>query len=419
MFNGALVVVDQGDVVYEAAVGQADGSGDVPLTLDHRFAIGSVSKEFSAVGLMVLVERGRLSLDDAVSDHLPTLPDWAGLVRVRHLLTYTSGLPFPEVRDGTTEDALFADLHSVRELEFEPGTDHLYSNHNVLLRHRLIEALSGVPYATFVADDLFSPCGMDHTVFDPDRTAPSAAAAFDNRGTEDDFGRPTTTPFLTAHDLSDWGACVHDGTLLSPASVLLLADAFEGRQAGLGHVEVVDGAVESHWHDGSSYNYEAALYVRPAGGHRVALVSNNKNFRLAEVASAVEAILTGEPYEVPKRSVYMDLRTEVYYEGADVGLAFFHDDVLRRPDLYDLSSEASDLRRTAGFLRSRGRQDDALSVLTLAAERHPGAAAVHADLSRALLDAGDDATARVHARRALELDPANAVARATLDLLSD
>jgi len=93
IFNGNVLVARQNHIVFEQAFGSADVTLKVPLTLDHRFNIGSITKEFSAVAIMMLLEEGRLTITDTVAAHLPELPSWAARVSIRDLLDYTSGIP--------------------------------------------------------------------------------------------------------------------------------------------------------------------------------------------------------------------------------------------------------------------------------------------------------------------------------------
>lgn len=92
-FNGNVLISQNGKVIYEKAFGQADASGIIPLNKKYCFHIGSIAKEFNAVGIMMLKEQGKLKLDDSISKFLPELPSWANKIKIIHLLQYTSGLP--------------------------------------------------------------------------------------------------------------------------------------------------------------------------------------------------------------------------------------------------------------------------------------------------------------------------------------
>ncbi len=162
----ALVARD-GEILLRAGYGMADLERDVPNAPDMVFRIGSITKQFTAVGIMMLVEEGKLSVDDPIETHLPGYPTHGRAITIEHLLTHTSGIKgyteIPEVMetaylDRTVEEVLdtFKDL----DLLFEPGTEWRYSNSGYFLLGAIIEAVSGMSYAEFVETRIFGPLGM-------------------------------------------------------------------------------------------------------------------------------------------------------------------------------------------------------------------------------------------------------------------
>lgn len=419
ILNGTVLVATAGEVIYEGEFGFADGARTEPLRAGHRFNIGSVSKEFSAVSLMMLAERGDLHLDAPVSSFLPELPGWADEVRVQHLLTYTSGLPRVR-RDVTSETEILADLQALPALAFTPGTDHLYSNNNVVLRQQIIEAVTGGSYGAFLRSEVFGPCGMTGAVLDPDPTTALVPAAFDDAGTVDDGVIPfADVPYVTARDLYRWSECLRGDALVSPASLLHLTKAHKGGKAALGQSGVEDGAIMWHGHIGSSYNFEAGYYANRADDLTVVILTNNKNFQIGSLAVAVEAMLKGDPYEVPKKSLYLALRTKIEREGYEAGAAFFREIRANARDVYDFSDEEDALNDTGYYLLRKERIEDAIRVFELNVTLFPESANVYDSLGEAYLAAGDERRAAANYRRALELDPANDHARNVLDRLTE
>ena len=418
LLNGSVLVAHHEAVVYEAVFGHADGDGTQALTAEHRFNIGSISKEFSAVGIAILAEEGLLHLDDPLARFLPSLPAWAEQVEIGHLLTYTSGLPPLRESEVAGDADILAALRALPELAFEPGTDFLYSNHNVFLRHRVIESVTGLSYGAFMRTRLFSPCGMDGAVVDPPPGAVPIPKAFDNAGLEDDGEIPWSgTPYVTARDLYRWSECLADSTLLSPASLLMLTRSFEGGKSALGMSGVEDGVLQWHGHVGSSYNFEAAYYTNRTDGVTVVLLTNNKNFRVGSLAMAAAAILKGKSVPVPRKSLYLALRTAIYHDGFAAGQALYDEILTDSRETYDLSDEAGDFTDTGRYLLSKSRVDDAVRVFEWAASLFPRDAAIHAGLGEAYVAQGDVKRAVLSYRRALVLDPTNAPVQEQLDVL--
>ncbi len=164
----------RGAFVFQNAYGMANLDHAVPLTPDSIFRMASVSKQFTAAAVLVAEDQGLLSLEDPLRKHFPDLPDWADPVRIRHLVHHTSG-----IRDylvvmalrGLGDDAYYTDadvLAALRQLErlnFEPGSEYLYSNSGYWLLARLIHRTSGKTLREFAAEHLLGPVGMTASHF--------------------------------------------------------------------------------------------------------------------------------------------------------------------------------------------------------------------------------------------------------------
>ncbi len=162
----AIAIVDHGKVVLARGYGYANVEQSAPVTVDTVFQSGSVGKQFTAAAVMLLVEDGRLSLDDPVTQYLPEAPPEWKAIRIRHLLTHTAGIP-----DYRTE-ALPADMrrsYTERELvqmvcaskpEFPPGERYSYSNPGYLLLGAIIGRVGGRHYSDLLGERVFRPLGM-------------------------------------------------------------------------------------------------------------------------------------------------------------------------------------------------------------------------------------------------------------------
>jgi CubicO group peptidase (beta-lactamase class C family) len=169
----------------------ADLEGARPITPDTIFEAGSVSKQFTAAAIAVLVSRGQLSLDDEARKYLPELPDYGAKLTLRHLLNHTSGLRewsdivelegWPRTTRAISEDYAAQAIFRQKSLNFTPGADYLYSNSNYVLLTLIVERVSGQSLETFTRDTLFRPAGMTHTVWRGDftRIVPGRAQAYE------------------------------------------------------------------------------------------------------------------------------------------------------------------------------------------------------------------------------------------------
>src|SRR5258708_4790820 len=169
LFSGVVLVSNRDGIVYEKAFGLADRAFGVPNTLDTRFHIASVSKPITAAAILLLVERGKLALDDHVSKFVPDFPN-GDRITVEELLTHYSGLAdasgtneyndwsrFPQTPASLVEKLARLPMQS------EPGTRYSYSNSNYHLLALIVEKTSGLPYGEFLERNIFKPLGMTNT----------------------------------------------------------------------------------------------------------------------------------------------------------------------------------------------------------------------------------------------------------------
>jgi CubicO group peptidase (beta-lactamase class C family) len=234
--GAAIVVVKSGQIVKAGGYGLADRERRLTVAADTIFRIQSVSKPFTATAVMMLVEEGKIGLDDPVSRHLDRCPaSWARLT-VRHLLSQTSGLrdfvnePAIDLEQPSTDGELMASVAS-RPLKFEPGESWDYSNTNYLLLGMIIERVSGRWHGDLLAERIFRPLEMTRTSIPRDRANVAGRA----QGYTLDRGRirPSTTEgelamsvvsyagggiLSTVLDLAKWDAALGTDRLLRRAT---------------------------------------------------------------------------------------------------------------------------------------------------------------------------------------------------------
>ena len=178
---GCAVGVYRGGVIeYARGYGMANLELGVALSPQSVFDIGSTSKQFTAMSLMLLARDGKLSLDDDIRKYVPELPNYGKTITIRHILTHTSGirdyltlwgLAGVDDADLTTDDDALALIARQRELNFAPGEQWLYSNSGFFLASVIVKRVSGKTLARFAAERIFAPLGMTHTRFNDDHMA--------------------------------------------------------------------------------------------------------------------------------------------------------------------------------------------------------------------------------------------------------
>lgn len=170
-FNGNVLVAKAGKVIYQKSFGYADFITKKKLDSNSVFDIGSIAKEFTAVGILMLKDKGKLSLSDPLGKFLPELTNYD--VTIQQLLTHTSGMPdgydlveeyFDHSKIATNNDLV--DLLATKKppLYFKPGEDLMYSGTGFNLLASVIEKLSGETYNDYMNEEIFKPLGMSHTM---------------------------------------------------------------------------------------------------------------------------------------------------------------------------------------------------------------------------------------------------------------
>jgi len=290
-FNGNVLITQNNKIIYEKAFGKADTNKLNLLTTKYRFHIGSIAKEFNAVGIMMLKEQGKLNLDDAISKFLPELPSWASKIKIIHLLQYTSGLPQIKWKEVNQDSDNMAFLKSTVTLDFEPGTNYDYNNNNVFLQRRIIEKITKMSFDTFVIKKILLPIGIKNALVDPDENEKLFAKSFNNKGKQDALKYNISGwTALNLKDFYKWSEALNSFKIISPESTNQLFIPFSKEsQTGLGEGSTLKGKVANHRHDGAAFNYQALLVSNP--DFTIILMTNNKQNNLDEISDSIEKII--------------------------------------------------------------------------------------------------------------------------------
>ncbi|WP_430346017.1 serine hydrolase domain-containing protein [Stenotrophomonas sp. NRRL B-14846] len=290
--SGALLVARNGEVLLDWRGGEADREGGVPVDADTRFRLASSNKMFTSVGILQLVQAGRLGLDDTIGRHLPDYPNKAvaGAVTVRQLLTHTSGLGdfFGDDFDQYSASLKTLDDYVQRFAkdppQFTPGSQDSYSNYGFIVLGRIIEAVSGQSYYAYVEEHILRPAGMAGTGFEPETvTVPQRAVAYTKQ--DGQWMRETKSlpwrgmsaggGYSTVGDMMKFAEALQGGKLVSPA-LLQLATTAQNHKGWYGYGFVVQGEGREHQygHEGGAPGSNSAIVVLPAQGYVIVGLAN-------------------------------------------------------------------------------------------------------------------------------------------------
>jgi D-alanyl-D-alanine carboxypeptidase len=299
LFNGNILIADRGKVIFTKAIGYADASKNIPLTTGYRFHIGSIAKEFDAVGIMMLQQQSKLNINDKLSKFFPELPSWAEKISIKNLLQYTSGLPEIKWKTVHSDEDNWKDLKALQQLDFEPGSSYAYNNNNTFLRRRIIEKVTGIGFNQFVQEQILKPVGIENGVVDPTDTDRMVARSFNNDFKQDGLAVPISGwTCLNLADFYKWAQCINNFCIIDPASTReILTPAGPDEQCGLGGGSIKGDHVITHVHDGSALHYQALEATNADKGRTIIILSNQKQGNVYDISTAIEAILDGKPYQ--------------------------------------------------------------------------------------------------------------------------
>jgi CubicO group peptidase (beta-lactamase class C family) len=217
----AVLVLEDGKILFERGYGVRDLADRAPIDPETNFRLASVTKQFTAMAIMLLVHDGKLRYDDRLTDLFPRFPAYGRDVTIRNLLTHTSGLPdYDELMERQEKNGgpNWSPAHQIQDDEvlallerepagrFAPGTRWEYSNSGYVVLGLVVSKVSGMPYRDFLARRIFAPLKMDHTV-----VYQNGKNAVDHRA----FGYSRENGVLLERDQSASSATLGDGGIYS------------------------------------------------------------------------------------------------------------------------------------------------------------------------------------------------------------
>lgn len=314
---GSLVIVKDGEVLYNRAIGysQVSGNEKKPLTAANRFRIGSISKMFTAIMILQLVDEGKLKLTDTLDKFLPEVPN-AKKITIQQILSHRSGIP--NVRRGQNAQGNVNTTPMTKEEhlalivkaspDFEPGTKSLYSNSGYFLLGLIIEKVTGKSYEAALEEKITSKIGLRDTY--------TATGNIDVNRNESltyfilpggDWKQvPETHPSIffgagaivsTPNDLAKAIQALFDGKLLSKQGLDQMKTMREGE--GLGMVTFEFDGKTFYGHTGGADNYGAWLAYQPEEKLALAYTTNAKVYPVKDIVGGVFDIYYHKPFSIP------------------------------------------------------------------------------------------------------------------------
>jgi CubicO group peptidase (beta-lactamase class C family) len=274
-FNGTVLVAKSGEIKYYKSFGYSDLENRTELSESSVYCLASVSKIFTGTAIMLLEQDGILSIDDAVTKYLKSLPEFYSRVSIRHLLSHTSGIRERnqdwKSQIGMSNTDVYNFVKNQESLQFQPGSKYSYSNTGFNLLAILIDTLSGTSFREYVESRIFQHCNMKTSFVRPDKNSvvPHKVVKSYVNGQQADWPLYTYGPggvYCSALDLYKWDKAFFSGDVLGQDKMSMVLDRVENsgggvNNYGLGWGVFASGGMTSVGHTGGMFGFRT-LYER-------------------------------------------------------------------------------------------------------------------------------------------------------------
>lgn len=427
LFNGSVLVAENGKVIYKKGLGLAQMEWNIPNTPDTKFRLGSITKQFTAALVLQLVEQGKVKLDGKVSDYLPAYrKDIGEKITVHQLLNHTSGIPsytglagfFNDVsRNPYTVDD-FVKKYASNNLEFEPGSKFSYNNSGYFLLGAIVEKVTGQTYEQALKDKIFDPLGMKNTGYDHHANILEKRASGYLKMPEGyenapylDMSIPYAAGSLysTVEDLYLWDQALYTDRVLSTASKELmykpnLSDYAYGWVITKAKLGTGAETVPKIAHGGGINGFNTVIVRFPAQKHLIVMLDNTSQGRnLDRLEQALTNILYDQPYDTPRMPLADVLHRTITEKGIEAGLTQYRDLKSRQANVYDFGEP--ELNSLGYQLLREKKLKEAVEVFKLNVEAYPKGFNTYDSLAEAYMVSGNNELAIQNYKKSLELNP--------------
>ncbi len=314
MFSGSVLIAKKGKVLLSKGYGMANYSYDVPNRPDTKFKLASVSKQFTAMAILILEEKGKLSTEDKLSKYIKDYPN-GDKISLYNLITHTSGIK--EVTSLPFFDSISSQPHTLLQmisytkdlpLDFEPGSKHQYSNSGYVLLTYIIEQVSGKSYGEFMQEAIFKPLGMKNSgLYNNSEVMKNFAMGYhsDENVLENVEFVHMSIPsgagalYSTVEDLFLWDQALYTEKLVKKVSLVKMITPFkDGYACGL----KIDNYNGHKWinHSGGIQGFATITNRFPDDELYITILKNVDNWNIFPANKVCRAIMFGDKYELPQ-----------------------------------------------------------------------------------------------------------------------
>lgn len=422
VFNGSVLVGENGNIFFEKGYGYADREQKLQNTPETKFRIASLTKQFTAMLIMQLVEQGKIKLDAKLSDYLAYYrKDNGDKITIHNLLTHTSGVPnytsTEFMENHLTKSISAKDLiltYGNGDLEFEPGSEYKYSNTGYVMLGAVIEKVTGKTYETVLQENILTPLEMTNSGYEHnDVKMTNQAIGYDNAFGSVDVSKyiDMTIPFSagamysTTEDMYKWDRALYTGILLSAEMKAKMFTPFLKNYAyGWNVVPAKVSPTDEkiiYTHSGGINGFNTNIIRVESDNLVIIVLSNYSNGQASKISNDISKIMYRIPVKLPAKSVTNVLISsgsktikEAIAEARELA---------KNKDEYIVNE--GEINNLGYQMMQSGKTDDAIEIFKFNVEMFPNSANVYDSLGEAYLAKGDKENALINYKKSVELDP--------------
>jgi CubicO group peptidase (beta-lactamase class C family) len=334
--GASILIAKEGEVIYRKAFGMANLELEVPLNPENVFEIGSITKQFTAICILMLMEEGKLSLQDDITTFIPDYPTHGYSITVHHLLTHTSGIKsytsmetWPAEWRKDFKPMELVDFFKNEPMDFAPGEQFLYNNSAYFLLGIVIEKASGLSYEEFLEQKIFKPLGMDNSYYgSKTRLIPHRAAGYqqrDNTFFNSEYLSMTQpgaagSIMSTVDDMWIWMQAVRDNALISNASKDKAFTNYALNDGGpitygYGWMPNEINGSPTLEHGGGIFGYTTNGIWLPEEQVYVIILTNRDDIGPGTISTRIAAHAIGKPYPQEPENIQVEEEILASYTG--------------------------------------------------------------------------------------------------------
>ncbi|TDQ29852.1 CubicO group peptidase (beta-lactamase class C family) [Tenacibaculum caenipelagi] len=333
----SALVAKKGNVLYRKAFGKANLELDVNMKPENVFEVGSITKQFTAVSILMLLEEGKLSLEDDITKFIPDYPTKGKQITVHHLLTHTSGIKsytsmrkFSEVMTIDESPLKFIDFFKNEPMDFEPGEQYKYNNSGYFILGYIVEKVSGMSYPKFVEERIFKKLNMNSSYYGSHtRLIKNRATGYQKRNEEFVNAQyiSLTLPYAAGSimsnvdDMLQWQTAISNNTLVQKETIDKAFTNYtlnNGKKINYGYgwsFNEING-VPTIEHGGAIPGYRSmGVYVQSEDVY-VIIFSNCGNQSPTNTAIKIAGLAINKPFSKGKSEVSLSKEEQQKWVGA-------------------------------------------------------------------------------------------------------